>query len=539
MSATDKIGLRIAITFVSFALLPVFAATSSLARSTSHPEPALPAGSATLALAVNVSNGPLCTAITQSSKSSYSFAVVPGTASGDSCPAETTSNGSTTITALGWVANNSGFAGLSYEKSMLESRLLDSSDTSMVALFNLLYAPNTGGVLRIGGGSVDTTLWDAAGPGETAGYIAPSDVQALAGFLQATGWKVIYGIDLDDLNTTPALAAAEAQYVAAQLGSNLLAFEIGNEPNAYSNISPWNFSAYLSRYKSYASAIQAAVPLAALVGPEVTQRNGSWSLSFGEAKVPNVVNLTEHYYIGSPAATPAPTVNDLITYPDTQLQGVLAQLEFAGYTTNTPWRIDETGSYFGGGLSGVSNAYASTLWTIDDLFTLAQFGGVSGNFHGGRTVSYSPIYNKGNSVYSVQPGFYGLYFSTLMGTGAMQAVSISGNASNVNVSAYAVGSNVLINNKSPQTLSIALTPAQMISTGNLQILSNANLPNVTTLTSAQETAVLSETSGVTIQGSAIGTDGSFTPNAPYTLTATGNVVTFTVPPLSAALVTLQ
>jgi hypothetical protein len=62
---------------------------------------------------------------------------------------------------------------------------------------------------------------------------APSDVSDLAGFLQATGWQVIYGINLK--TNTPANAASEAQYAATALDSSLLAFEIGNEPNEYTS----------------------------------------------------------------------------------------------------------------------------------------------------------------------------------------------------------------------------------------------------------------------------------------------------------------
>src|SRR5262249_46843844 len=96
-----------------------------------------------------------------------------------------------------------GFAGFSYEKDRVGAGMFDARDTNLVNLFRLL-GPSA---LRLGGNLVDIVNWNAHGAGGSAGEIAPSDVTKLAGFLQATGWKAIYGIDLK-INT-PANAASE------------------------------------------------------------------------------------------------------------------------------------------------------------------------------------------------------------------------------------------------------------------------------------------------------------------------------------------
>jgi hypothetical protein len=57
-------------------------------------------------------------------------------------------------------------------------------------------------------------------------------VDNLAGFIALTNWKVLYGVNL--ATSTPALAAAEVAYVQSKLGSGLIGFGIGNEPDEYS-----------------------------------------------------------------------------------------------------------------------------------------------------------------------------------------------------------------------------------------------------------------------------------------------------------------
>ena len=61
--------------------------------------------------------------------------------------------------------------------------------------------------------------------------IKPEAIDALAGFLKATGWKLIYGLNFG--NSTPERAAREAAYVARAIGDRLEYFQIGNEPDFY------------------------------------------------------------------------------------------------------------------------------------------------------------------------------------------------------------------------------------------------------------------------------------------------------------------
>ena len=53
----------------------------------------------------------------------------------------------------------------------------------------------------------------------------------LAGFLRATGWSLIWGLNLGSGGIEQAVE--EARAVASTAGDHLLAFEIGNEPDLF------------------------------------------------------------------------------------------------------------------------------------------------------------------------------------------------------------------------------------------------------------------------------------------------------------------
>jgi hypothetical protein len=149
------------------------------------------------------------------------------------------------------------FAGLSYEKGALPFTFFSSSNTGLVALFRRL-GP---GVFRLGGSSVDKTFWNHAGPGRTPNEIAPSDIDRLAAFITATGWSVLYGVNL--ARSTPAEAADEVAYAVKSFGSMLAGIEIGNEPDLYPGTyfpANWSFADYLALWKNSQSAIRLQSP---------------------------------------------------------------------------------------------------------------------------------------------------------------------------------------------------------------------------------------------------------------------------------------
>jgi hypothetical protein len=440
------------------------------------------------------------------------------------------------VSAANAGAIGAAFAGLSYEKSTLYEPLFTGSNSNLIGLFDRLGSS----VLRIGGNSVDRNVWTPNGAGQTSGQIAPSDVASLAAFVKAAGWKCLYGINLGGAATgatTPALAAAEVAYAAQQLGPSLLGIEIGNECDLYGNsgnyfAGNWSLSQFETLWGQYRSAILATTPSVPITGPASAGSESSWTVPFGQSVSKSEITLlTQHYYRANGEL--ATSTGAYLITPDSTLVNDLAILQAGATGIGVPYRMSECNSFYNGGSNGVSDSYASSLWVIDYLFNCAQ-GGASGvNFHGGGNgAGYTPIADSSGVVVGARPEYYGILLFTLAGTGTLYLTQVS--ASSLNVTAYAVksstgGLNVVIVNKDlTQNLQVGVTLPEGVST--------ATLVAMTQLSSGATAPSLSATSGVMIQGAAVGVDGTFSPGAAYTLQPSGTQLTCYVPALSAVLV---
>ncbi len=428
-----------------------------------------------------------------------------------------------TITISNTQAGNfpATFVGLSYEKSSLSEPLFSGSNANLIGLFKLL-GPS---LLRIGGNSVDQTVWTPLGAGQTAGETAPSDVNALAAFLTATGWQVLYGVNL--AQSTAVVAAEEVAYVYQTLGTSLFGIEIGNEPDLYAGNyfpSTWVYSNYQSLWQDFASAITGQTPHVSLTGPAVAS-NTTWFGSFAQAESKSIVLLTAHYYRGNGESSSS-TIDELISYPDTNLESYLSSLEPPAAAASVPFRLAETNSFYNGGAPGVSDTYASALWVIDHLFTIALGGGVGANLHGGgNATGYTPIADSDGTVVEARPEYYGALLCTLAGQGALLQTTIA--AGSLNTSAYTVQnsttqlSTMIVNKDPAQNLQFTATCPAAVRSASMRVMTAASL---------------SATSGVTIQGSSVGVNGSFSPQDAYTLSVSNDTFTGYVPAESAALI---
>jgi len=426
--------------------------------------------------------------------------------------------------------------------------LFSASNSDLIGVFNRL-GPS---ILRIGGSSVDKNVWTPNGNGQTAGEIAPSDVDSLAAFVKAVGWKCLYGVNLGGASTgatTPALAAAEVAYAAQQFGSSLLGIEIGNEPDLYGNSGDfyacnWSLAQFITLWEQFRAAILTSTPGVPITGPADSKKESTWTVPFGQTVTKSEITLlTQHYYRGHDEDSTSTAAN-LIT-PDAKLVADLAILKAGAQSIGVPYRMSECNSYANGGSgsgggctvtggggssstppNGVSDAYASSLWVIDFLFNCAQ-GGASGvNFHcGGDGTGYTPIADNDGIVVGVRPEFYGILLFTLAGQGTLYTTDIS--AGSLNVTAYAVktaagGLNVIVVNKD-LTQNLQLTAQLPQSTGSATLL---------TMTGQG----LSATSGVAIQGAGVNPDGTFAPAAAYALSPSASQLSCYVPALSAVLI---
>ena len=451
-------------------------------------------------------------------------------------PAGSVTQASLTVTTGAAGSIGPAFAGLSYEKNKLSSPLFTASNSDLIGLFKRI-GPS---VLRIGGNTVDQNVWTPNGAGQPEGQIAPSDVASLAAFVKAAGWQCLYGINLGGAATgatTPALAAAEVAYAAAQFGSSLLGIEIGNECDLYGDpgsyfAGNWSLTKFLSLWGQFRKAILATTPDVAITGPAATTPVTNWTIPFGQAVTKNEITLlTQHYYRANGALSTS-TAAFLIT-PDTYLVQELAELQTSAQGIGIPFRMAECNSFYDGGANGVSNSYASSLWVIDYLFNCAQGGAGGVNFHGGgNSAGYTPIADSDSAVVDVRPEFYGILLFTLAGQGTLYRTQMS--AGSLNVTGYAVrtssgGLNLIVVNKD-------LTQHLQLSVALPQTANSATLLAMTQLSSGATAPDLTATAGVSIQGASVNLDGTFSPPTAYTLTANSPQLTCYVPALSAVLI---
>jgi hypothetical protein len=403
---------------------------------------------------------------------------------------------------------DAGFAGFSYEKDRVGAGMFDATDTDLVRLFRRL-GPS---VLRLGGNLGDEVNWNANGPGGSDKEIAPADVTKLARFVRATGWQVIYGINLK--TNTPANAASEAQFAARALGTSLVAFEIGNEPNVYDSE-----AAYEASFEAYASAIRAKVPTAVFDGPGEADST-AWASSFAaKEKANGLTLLSTHLYIASNTKATIPGL--LASNSSGRLPTNEAAMEQALTANGLPkWRITESNSYFHGGAKGVSDVQAAALWSLDYMHGIAANHGAGVNFHGGTSsqfpLAYSPIVFDGLTPTGVQGVYYGELLWALAGAGALRSATVTGGQ---NVTSWAIGSNVFINNTGSSAIHVSITLATPAHRADEYVLTAPSL----------------DSTAITIAGATVGKDGGFVPS-PKPAAVRAGTVAVDVPAGSAALV---
>jgi hypothetical protein len=422
-------------------------------------------------------------------------------------------------TALGSVVPN--FAGLSYEKSSMAVPRFTPDNTDLIGLFRRL-GPS---LLRLGAGSVDSMHWTPNGAGRTSGQVAPSDIDALAGFLAQTGWTILYGVNL--ATSTPAAAAAEVAYAVKALGSSLYGVEFGNECDEYPkhHFPPtWSLTDFVALWEQFRAAVLQAAPQVVLTGPGSAVNISGWTIPFGEKVTKaQIALLTQHYYRGD-GRSPSSTEAELVS-ADHKLQQDLKTLAAGAASIGVPFRITETNSFFHGGAPGVSDSYGSSLWVIDHLFTIAAGGASGANLHGGGAgFSYSPIADNGGVVIEAKPEYYGVLLFTLAGQGSLLNTSVAANG--LNVTAYTVKaadgtlSIVVVNKEVGRNLQLDIECGQMVNSVRILAMSGP---------------ALEATSGVKIQGAAVAANGDFTPGPAYTSQFSGSTVTCYVDALGAIL----
>ncbi len=295
------------------------------------------------------------------------------------------------------------FIGLSYEAMQLEDpTFFAPENVGLVRQFRNL-APR--GVLRLGGNTSEFSWWkahpdtavpvrprgivdDGEPPPDTMFAITPEAVRALKGFLDATGWTCIYGLNLGYGTVTTDVP--EAEFVYNTLGNRLLSFQIGNEVDLFwrhlRDKATWNVDTYLQQWLTIARAVQKACPNAVFGMPDVAG-DVTWLPKIAErwAAIPDkprVVSLSHHYYVGGPPSNPEMNIAAILK-PSARVKHDAELATTAATRMGVKVRMTEGNTCYQAGKGGVSDVYAAALWSATYLFELMQYGYSGVNLHGG------------------------------------------------------------------------------------------------------------------------------------------------------------
>lgn len=455
-----------------------------------------------------------------------------------------------------------GFLGLSIEFPAVRS--YTGADPAHVNPVLVQLIRNLSGgqppVIRIGGDSTDGSWVPTAGikpPPQVVYSLTPSWFATTAALVRALGAKVTVGINLGA--NDPALAAAEARADVRAFGPALAAFEIGNEPNVYGSIAafhtrsgrpvrarPRSFGSveYLHQFK----AVAALLPPRPLAGPALTAGQtpgrGSWINTLpGLMKAsPRLRILTIHRYplrncFVAPTAPAYPTIPNLLSNFSTAelaagVQPWIALAHRAGRTL----RLDELNSVACRGKEGVSNTFASALWAIDALFSLARVGVDGVNVHTLPGAAYALFYFRdidGGWKGTVAPEYYGLDLFARAAPPGSRLLAVSGQRGGRGVAVWAT--------RAPDRRVRAMIDNESSRTANVRLQAPAGTAGPAAVVRMVAPSVSSQ-SGVTIGGASFGTQtdtGVLPQPQEQTIHRSAGAYTVVVPPDSAALVTFS
>lgn len=243
--------------------------------------------------------------------------------------------------------------------------------------------------------------------------------RALATTLRA---RLILGVNLEA--DSPRVASAEARAMVRGVGRRWIeALELGNEPELYGAFAlvhrggrkifgrgpHYDFSKFLPDY----SRIARALPRVPLAGPATGSLRWMAHLRRFIAAQPRLGLVTLHRYPLKQCGTRhVVTIDELLTESSAAgLADSLAPYIAVAHARGLPVRIDEINSVSCGGERGVSDTFASALWSIDALFELARVGADGVNIHT-RPRSSNRLFTIGRRhgqwAASVDPEYYGL-----------------------------------------------------------------------------------------------------------------------------------
>ena len=319
-----------------------------------------------------------------------------------------------------------GFLGLSVSDSEMGDYANAPAFPRMVAAIH----PYGGAFsLRVGGQIADRMVWTGAqrliAPRFAMPHpyvVGPAWMSQLAGLAARTHGHVI--LDVNAADHSPAADAALVSAARRTLGSRLTGLAIGNEPDLYGSdlvgddrhpgdwVNGYDPRDYARLFAKLAPAVRRKAPGVPLLGPETAYPGHRWSQTLLDAHVP-VGELAVHTYpmltCSHPGTYRYPTVAGYLSDRTLNLWTRLdKRLEEIAQEHDVPLRITELGAAACHGIPRVTNSEATSLWVINQLFSLASDGVIGVNVHVRSSGISSALQASGGGVMRAQPLFYGL-----------------------------------------------------------------------------------------------------------------------------------
>jgi hypothetical protein len=433
------------------------------------------------------------------------------------------------------------FLGLSFEVAALGQLAQYSEHGDLVRLLRSL-GP---GVLRFGGITADENVaWtDIATPRPAwaSSTIGPAQMHALGVLARRSGWQVLLTVGM--AHYEPAAAAREVASAHHALGPYLAAVEIGNEPNAYGSHGfrqlPWIAQGYEEEVSSYREAIDALTPGVPIAGPDVSGSGVFPEWGEEEALSQKPALLTGHHYPLGCAQIPAPSIETLLSAAtrEREAQSLTTYMSVAS-AYRIPFRLDETNSVSCGGVAGISDTFASTLWAIGYI-TQAMAAGTAGiNLQGNPTncTGYTPLCAPDPAALAsgglrAEPDWYALLLTSALVGDRPLPTTITEGSPNLVAASFAGPDRslkiVLADDESSEASPLAL---------RLDVGAGLGSGRILHLTAPAQSA----TGGVLLGGRAVAANGSWSTSMPAeSVSARTGAIALELAPDSAALLTVS
>jgi hypothetical protein len=311
-------------------------------------------------------------------------------------------------------------------------------------VLGLIHVPGDGPmVLRVGGDSADHSFWNPRlrRLPSWAFTLTPKWTQLTTGIVHQLGVRLI--IDLNLITNSPATAVAWAQAAVTRLPQkSIIGFEIGNEPDIYSQ-SSWKrvtagdliagralpaaltLNSYLSDFRLYASTLRAVDSHLPLIGPALAEprRHWPWVRALLAAHIPGLSMVSVHRYPYSGCvrrrSASFPTIARILSpHASTVLAADLAPMIAATHRAGLPFRLTELNSVTCGGRPRVSDTFATALWAPDTLFALLRARADGVNLHVRANTINAPFAFTPRGFFA-RPLLYGLImFSRALADGS-------------------------------------------------------------------------------------------------------------------------